>query len=169
MLGTNVGPALVSAIAAYAVEAIRRREYGMYPLANAAEIFVSSWAGNAALAWMPSKGFVGLGGTVTSAAIAGGLYAIARRYIQDERDMKLANWGYGAAFALGGELVAAPVFAAIGSTSLNLGIVNVEVGAEKRGTGALPPSNTNTPPGSATPATAPRMGGAPYANPCYWL
>lgn len=170
MLGTNVGPALVSAVAAYAVEAIRRREYGMYSLVNAAEIFVTSWAGNSALMWLPSEGFIGLGGTVTSAAIAGALYAVARRYIQQERDVKLNNFAYGAAFALAGELIAAPVFAAIGTTSLNIGDVEINVGATERRSGnTLPASNTNTPPGSATPANAPRMGAQAYSNPCYWL
>lgn len=167
MWGTNVGPALVSGVLAYAVEAVRRKEfYSKYTLVNALEIFASTWAGQASLMWVPSGGFIGLGSTISSAAIAGLIYAVARRYIQDERDMKMKNFGYGAAFAIAGDLISAPVFNAIGSTKLNIGTVEVNVASSRMD--ALPPTNVNNPPGSATPVTAPQMGGSPYSNPNFW-
>lgn len=170
MWGTNVGPALVSGVLAYAVECVRRKEfYSKYTIVNALEIFASTWIGQASLSWMPAGGFIGLGATISSGAIAGLIYAVARRYIQEERDMKAKNFGYGFGLAVAGDLISAPVFNAIGSTKLNIGTVEVNVtGGSGLRFDALPPSNVDNPPGSASSPTAPQMGGSPYANPCFW-
>jgi len=170
MWATNAGPAIVSGVLAYALEAFRRKEfYSKYTIVNALEIFASTWIGQASLSWMPSGGFIGLGSTISSAAIAGLIYAVARRYIQDERDMKAKNFGYAAGLAIAGDLVSAPVFLALGTTKLNIGSVEVNVaGGSGLRADMLPPSNVNAPPGSAVPVTAPQMGGSPYSNPCFW-
>lgn len=171
MLGTNVGPALTSAVIAYAIEAVRRKEFfSKYTLVNAVEIFATTWAGQASLMWVPDMGFIGLGSSISSAAIAGLIYAVARRYIQDERDMKAKNFGYGFGLALAGDIISAPVFNAIGSTKLNIGTLELNVGAGAGNLRAdLPPSNVNNPPGSATPLNAPQMSSSgAYANPCWW-
>lgn len=171
MLGMNAGPALVSGVLAYGIEAIRRKEFfSKYTLVNAVEIFASTWLSQGALAYVPDMGVVGfLGASATSSVIAGALYTMARLYIQGETDNKMKNFGYGFGLSLAGDWSSTAVFSVIGSTKLNIGTVEVNVGAGNNLRADLPPSNVNNPPGSATPLNAPQMSSSgAYANPCWW-